>query len=161
MIFLEISTDGTAKHLLLSVTCMIASHWTCSWTWALWQLIFGVFANVVSVTLALMARFTKMSVTPAKPLCNTAAKLALEFDKVLSVLGTVLYWNITAARTYKLLWVECSSRILCLIHCCNTVFSASEIRLLTFKAHKVCVYNARILFRLTKVRRILVFQFLV
>lgn len=40
-----------------------------------------------------------MSVSPAEPLSNAAAKLALELNEVLSMFGTVFNGNITTVRT--------------------------------------------------------------
>jgi hypothetical protein len=43
-----------------------------------------------------------MSVSPAKPLCDTAAELTFELDKVLSVFRAVLYRYVAAVGTNQL-----------------------------------------------------------
>jgi hypothetical protein len=46
-----------------------------------------------------MARVTKVSISPTKPLSNITAKLAFELSKVLPMFFTILNRNITTART--------------------------------------------------------------
>ncbi len=99
-----------------------------------------------------MAWLAEMGITPAEPLGNTTAKLALEFDEIFTVLGTVLNWNLTTIRANEFLWIEGSSCVLCFVHGRNTVFSAAKVRLLAFEAHEVCIDYVSVLLRLPKVR---------
>jgi hypothetical protein len=49
-----------------------------------------------------MTRFTKMSITPAKPLSHTTTKFAFKFYKIFAMLWTILNWNLATIRTNKL-----------------------------------------------------------
>jgi hypothetical protein len=46
-----------------------------------------------------MARVTKVSISPTKPLSNITAKLAFELSKVLLMFVTILNKDITTTRT--------------------------------------------------------------
>ncbi len=82
---------------------MVTSHWTRSWSQTFWQFIFRVFAYIVSVALPLMTRLAEVSVPPAEPLRNAAAKLTFELNEILPVLRAVLYGYIATVWANQLL----------------------------------------------------------
>lgn len=151
MIFLVVPANSTAKHFLLSVPRMVPTNRTNSNTATFRQLLFCVFADIISVALPLMARLTKMSIAPAKPLSNTATELAFKFNKVFTMFGTVLNRNIAAFWANKFFWFERTSSILSFVHCCHTVLPSSKIRSFAFETHEVGIYYHSILFWLSKV----------
>lgn len=129
---------------------MIASNWT-SCTRAFWQLLFGILTYIVSIALPFMARLTEMSITPAEPLSYTATKLAFELNEVFSMLWAIFNRNIATFGANKLLGLERSTCVLCLVHCCHTILSSSKVSPFTLEAHKVSIDNHWIVFRFTKV----------
>ena len=137
---------------------MVSADRTGSWSFTFWQLFLGIFAHIVTTTLFLMTRFTKMSVSPTEPLSNTATKFAFKFDKVLTMFWTVLDWYVTTAWTNQLFGFKRSSCSVCFVHGSNTVFPSSEIRFFALEAHEVGVDNHRIFFRLSKVGRSFIFE---
>ena len=138
---------------------MVPSHRTSTHPRTLRQLVFRVLAHIVSITLLLMTRLAEVSISPTKPLSNTATEFAFELNKVFSVFGTVLDWYVTATRTDELFSFErTSSSSILLIHGSDAIFSTSEVWLLTLETHEVGVNNHRIFFRFAEVRRSLVFQ---
>jgi len=104
-----------------------------------------------------MARLAEMSVAPTKPLSYTTAKFAFEFNEIFSVLWTILNRNVTTIGTDEFFRLERPSSGIGFIHCCDTVFSSSEVGLFTLETEKVCIDNHRIFLRLTKIWRIFVF----
>lgn len=75
---------------------MLAACWAFTRSEAFWKLVFCVFAYVVAIALALVAGLAEMGVSPAEPLGNAAAELALEFDEIFSMLRAVIYRDFTA-----------------------------------------------------------------
>lgn len=161
MIVLEVSANSASKHLLLSVSRVIASHRTCPRARTLGQLVLRILAHVIAITLPLMTRLTEMRVSPAEPLCNTTAKLTLEFDEIFAMLGTILYWYLAAIGANEFLWVKRTPCVLRLVHSSNAVFPATEVWLFTLETHEVGVYDICVLFWFAEVRRALLFQFLI
>ena len=106
MVVLDIPTYRASQHLLLTVSVVVPADRTGSCSLALGQLFFCVFAYVIPAALLFVAGVAEMSVAPAKPLSYAATKFAFEFDKVLTVLGTVLNRNVATTRTYQLLRLE-------------------------------------------------------
>jgi len=147
VILFIISAYGTSKHFLLTIAIMITSYRASSWSRAFRKLIFRVFTHIISITLPLVTRFTEMSVTPTKPLCNTTAKFTFKLNKVFTMFRAVLDRNVTTFRTYKLLWFKRTSCILCFIHRCHTIFSASEVRSFALETHEVCIDYHSVIFR--------------
>jgi len=124
---------------------MITSNMTFSWSLTFWKLIFGVFTNIITIALPLMARFTKMCISPAEPLCCITTKFAFKFYKIFSMFGAILNRNFTAIRTDKLLLFKNSSCILTFIHGICAVFSSSKIWIFAFKTHKIGINSHCIL----------------
>ncbi len=85
---------------------MLAASWAFTYAQAFGKLVLSVFAYIVSVTLALVAGLAEMSVSPAEPLSNAAAKLAFELNEVFSMLRAIVYWYFAAIRANKLLGIE-------------------------------------------------------
>lgn len=158
MILFIISAYGTSKHFLLAVAIMISSYWASSWG-TFRKLIFCIFAHIISIALPFMTRLTEMSVTPTKPLCNTTAKFTFKLNKVFTMFWTVLDWNITTFRAYKLLCFKRTSCILCFIHSCHTIFSASEVRPFALETHKVCIYYHSVIFGFAVINRCFICKF--
>jgi hypothetical protein len=127
---------------------------------AFWQLVFGVFADVVAVALALVAGLAEVGVAPAEPLGDGAAELAFELDEVFSVLGAVVNGDLTAIGADELLGVERSSSLR-LVHGSHAIFPSSKIRFLAFEALEVCIYRRGVFFGFPEVRRVLILQFLI
>lgn len=152
MVFFEIATDSASQHFLLTVSLVISSYGTGAGSWTLGQLIFGILAHVISITLSFVAWLAEMGVSPAEPLSDAAAKFTLELDEVFTVLWTVLYWNLAAVGANELLWVEGSSCVLGFVHCSYAVFPASEVRFFAFKTHEICINYTCIFLRLSVVR---------
>lgn len=75
---------------------MLAACWAFTRSEAFWKLVFCVFAYVVAIALALVAGLAEMGVSPAEPLGNAAAELALEFDEIFAMLRAVIYRDFTA-----------------------------------------------------------------
>lgn len=151
----NISTYCTAQHFLLSIQPVITSNRTFSWSLTFWQLIFCIFRYIISITLPFMTWLTKMSVTPAEPLSYWTAKFTFKLYKVISMLRTILNWNITTTWTNKLFRIKALS-ILSIIHNFSTILTPSKIRFFTFKTHKICIYGHGIIFRFIIVKGILI-----
>lgn len=139
---------------------MVSTNRTFSRSRTFRKLIFCIFWYIVPCTLFFMTRLTKMCVSPAKPLGSWATILAFELNKILSMFRAVLYWNVTTVWTNKLFLIK-TLYILLVIHCLSTVFTSSKIRILTFIAHKVCIYGHWILIRFIVIRRILLCELLI
>ena len=137
---------------------MIASNRTSSWALALRQLLFRVFTDIVSTTLPLMTWFAEMSVSPAKPLCNTTTKFTFKLNEIFSMFGTILNRNITTSWTYQFLRFERTSSCISLVHSSYTIFSSSKVGFLALEAQKVGVDDHSILLRLSIIRRAFIFQ---
>lgn len=161
VVFLEVSTDGASQHLLLSIPRVITSHRTCPRTRTLGQLLLGVLAHVITITLFLMTRLTEMGVSPAEPLSNTTTKLTLEFDEIFAMLGAILNWYFAAIRTNEFLWVKRAPCVLRLVHSSNAVLPTTEVRIFTLETHEVGVDDICVLLWLAEIRRALFFKFLI
>lgn len=146
LILLEISTNCAAQHLLLSVSAMVSAYRAFSWPQTLRQLVFCIFAHVISVALSFVAWLAKMSIAPTEPLSHITTELAFELDVFLTMLRAVLDGYLAAIGTDELLCVEVSTCLL-LVHCSHAVLSASEVRFLAFVALKVCINSHSVLFR--------------
>ncbi len=151
MVLFIISANGTSKHLFLAISTMITSNRAGSCTCTFGQLIFCIFTYIISITLSFMARFTKMSISPAKPLSNTTTKFTFELNKIFTMFWAVLDWNITTIWAYQLFCFKRTSCILRLVHRCHTIFSASKVRTFAFETHKVGVNDHSVIFRLSEV----------
>jgi len=77
---------------------VLSTDWALPCSQAFGELVFGVFAHVVSVALALVARLAEVGVTPAEPLGYTTAELALKFYEIFSVFGAVINRDFAAIR---------------------------------------------------------------
>lgn len=139
-----ISTDCTAKCLLLPISIMITSDWAFSWSGTYGKFVLLIFAYIVSCTLSLMTRLAEMSISPTEPLSCRTAKFAFKFNEILPVFATVLNWNLTTIGTYQLLFFIVSS-ISCLVHSICAIFSSSEIGIFAFETHKIGVYSHGVL----------------
>ena len=106
MVVLDIPAYRASQHLLLAVSVVVPADRAGPCSLALGKLFFCVFAYVIPAALLFVAGVAEMSVAPAKPLSYAATKFAFEFDKVLTVLGTVLNRNVATTRTYQLLRLE-------------------------------------------------------
>lgn len=153
VIFFKVTTNRTPQHSFISVSVVVSSHRTRSRPSALRKLIFCVLAHIVSITLSLMARFTKMCISPTEPLSYAAAKLALKLYEIFSMFGTIFYRHIAATWANQLFWLKTSSCSLSFIHSRHTVLPTSEVRIFALKAHKVCIYDHRILICLPVIGR--------
>jgi hypothetical protein len=152
VVLLEITAYNATQHLLLSVAPVVASHWTRGCVSTLRQLIFRIFANVVSIALPLVAGFTEVCISPTKPLGNTAAEFAFELDKVLTVLWAIFYRDLAAIRADEFLRIKGGFGSLSLIHGGHTILSAPKIRVPTLEAHEIGIYDIGVLLRLSKIR---------
>ena len=159
MIFLYVPADGASQHLFLPVAVMIAPNRTGPRPFALRKLVLCILADIVPTALLFMAGIAEVSVSPAEPLSYAATELAFELYKVFSVFGTILNRNITTTGTDQLFRFERPTSCIGFVHGSHTIFSASEVWFLTFKAHKVCIDDRCILFGLTKIRRCFIFEF--
>lgn len=134
---------------------MLSSDRTFTWALTLWQLIFCILWYIVTIALLFMTRFTKMSISPTKPLRYWATKFAFKFNKVVSMFWTVINRNITTSRANKLFWIK-SLSILCIIHYLSTIFPTSKVRFLTLKAHEIGINSHCIFFWFVEIRRIFI-----
>lgn len=151
VILFIIPTNRTSKHFFLAISAVISSNRARSWTWTFRQLIFSIFTYIISITLPFMTRFTKVSISPAKPLSNTTTEFTFELNEIFAMFWTVLNRNITTFRAYQLLSFERASCILRLIHCCHTILSASEIRTFALETHKIGIDDHSVIFRFSVV----------
>lgn len=136
---------------------MISSYRAFSRSFTFWQFFFWIFTYIISVTLLLMARLTKMSVPPTKPLGCWATKFTFKLNKVFSMFWAVLYWDLTTVRTnefFRFKW----SCILRLIHSLCTILPSSEISIFAFKTFEVSIYSHSIFTGLLKIRRFRILQ---
>ena len=133
---------------------MISSNWTFAFSCTFWQLLFRILPHIVSLTLFFMPWLAKICISPTKPLCDTTTKFTLKFNKIFTMLRTILYWYLTASRTYQFFGFERTTNILCFIHGSYTIFSSTKIRFFTFKAHKVSINDTCVFFWFPKVRRL-------
>lgn len=129
---------------------MLSAGWAFACSQAFGELVFGILAHVVSVALALVARLAEVGVSPAEPLGDTTAELALEFNEILSVFGAVIDRDFAAVGANELLRVERSAP-LGLVHRRHAVFSSSEVWILAFEALEIGVDGSCVLFRLPEV----------
>eukprot|EP00331_Platyophrya_macrostoma_P002318 CAMPEP_0176413796 /NCGR_PEP_ID=MMETSP0127-20121128/4898_1 /TAXON_ID=938130 /ORGANISM="Platyophrya macrostoma, Strain WH" /LENGTH=302 /DNA_ID=CAMNT_0017793617 /DNA_START=115 /DNA_END=1020 /DNA_ORIENTATION=+ len=141
---------------------MINFQWTTRLSFALRQLRWFFLREMISSTLLHVTRVTEMRVAPAEPLCDRAAELTLEFNKVFSVLRTVLdsQTNISTVRADQLLPFKIALLVIFLQQVLATLQS-SEIRLLALKALVIRINCIGIIFRLIVVRTALSYQLLV
>jgi hypothetical protein len=153
MVVLEVPADGASEHLFLSVTRVVAAHRTRPRTRTFGKLLLRVLAHVITVALLFMTRLAEMGVAPAEPLSNTTAKLALEFDEIFAMLGTVLNWYFTAVGANELLCIEGASCVLRFVHGGYAVLPATKVRLLALEAHEVGIDDVGVLLGLAEVRR--------
>ena len=134
MVIFGISTNTATYCIFFSVWRMLYLQWTFLNTRAFWKLVFAFSWNIISWTLLFMTWFTKMSVTPAKPLCYVAAEFAFKLYKFSSMFFTIFNSSTdTYSRTlstYKLFFFESLITILPSF----TIFHTSEIRIWTFEA---------------------------
>lgn len=151
-----ITANCTTKSFLLAVATMITSYWALFWTWTLRQLLFWILAYVVTITLPFMTWFTKMSVTPTKPLSSRTTIFALKLYEIFSMFWAIFNWNFTAIWTYQLLGLKWSC-ILRLVHGLCAVFPATKIWIFTFKTLKISVNGHGILIGFVKIRRLRIF----
>ena len=131
---------------------MVSSYGTFCRSFTFRQFLFWIFTDIISVTLFLMARLTKMSVPPTKPLGCWATIFTFKLNKFFPMFGAVLYWDLAAVRANKLLRFKWSC-ILRLIHSLCTILSSSEISIFAFKTFEVGIYSHSIFVRLLKIRR--------
>lgn len=89
---LSIAANGAAQGELCAIRWVIYFERTSLLSWALWQFTCLFARNVVATALAFVAWFAEVCVTPAEPLRDRAAKLALELDKICAM-------NIAVCRT--------------------------------------------------------------
>jgi len=129
---------------------VLPPSWTFTNPKAFRQLVFRVFAHVVTVALTLVARLAKMGVPPAEPLGNTAAEFTLELDEVFSMLRAVIYRDFTTIWADKLFGVE-GPTALGLVHSSHTVLPSSEIRVLALKALEISINRCGVLLGLSEV----------
>jgi hypothetical protein len=139
---------------------VLPPSWTFTNPQAFRQLVFRVFAHVVTVALALVARLAEVGVPPAEPLSNTAAEFTLELDEVFSVLRAVIYRDFTAIWADKLFGVE-RATALGLVHRSHAVLPSSEIRVLALKTLEISINRCCVLLWLPKVWRTFILQFLI
>ena len=110
-------------------------EWTFLRPGALGQFISRIFTNVVTFTLPFVAILAEVSRAPAEPRSYAAAELALEVDKVCSVL--VAFLLATANFTSSAFWANQFFRFeFLLIIACRSyaIFFTAEIRIFTLKA---------------------------
>lgn len=109
-----------------------------------------------------MAIITKMSTSPAKPLTNIATEFTFKSYKLFSMFFTIFSFYRTTLRTNQFISFIWSRRTCWLfIHHLRTVFSSTIIWFFTFEAFKVSVDCHCILYRLIKVHRFFISNFLV
>jgi hypothetical protein len=132
---------------------MISTNRTFTRTLTFWQLLFCIFWHIVSITLFFMTGFTKMSISPAKPLSCWTTKFTFKLYEINTMFWTIFNRNVTTFRTNQLFLIV-SLNILSIIHNFSTIFSTSKIRFLTFETHKISIYRHCILFWFIKIRRI-------
>ena len=115
---------------------MITPRWTFSRTLTFRQFIFCIFTHIISITLPFMTWFTKMSISPTKPLSNITTKFTFKFNEIFSMFFAILYWNLTTIWTNQFFRIIISL-IICLIHCISTIFSSTKKWILTFETLKI------------------------
>ncbi len=130
---------------------MTASNGALSWPCTFGQLIFGVFADIISIALLFVAALAKMSVAPAKPLGNGAAVPALELYEIFSVLWAVFYWHIAATWANQLFSFVAARSIMDFVDGSSAILLSSKIRLFALKAHEIGVNCHCIFIRLLKI----------
>ena len=131
---------------------MISTNWTFICSRAFRQLILCIFTNIISITLPFMAWLTKMSVSPAEPLCYRTAKFTFKLYKIFSMLRTILNGNFTTIRANQIFSII-RTLILSFIHGIRTIFSSSKIGFFTLKTLEISIDSHRILIRFAIVWR--------
>lgn len=154
--FLVVPAYGAPQRLLIPVPVVVASDRALARPLALGQLVLRVLAHVVSIALPLVAGFAEVRVAPAEPLGDRTAVFALEFHKIVAVLGAVFNRHLTAVRTYQFGRIE-PSGIFRLVHGLSTVLSPSEVGVLALIAFEVGINSHGILVGLLEVGRLWVF----
>lgn len=109
-----------------------------------------------------MTGFTKMSISPTKPLSCRTTKFAFELNKIFTMFRTILNRYLTTVWANKFLSFKLSL-ILGFIHRISTIFSTTKIWIFAFIAQKICIYCHRIFIRLLIIRgfrinKLLIFQ---
>jgi hypothetical protein len=134
LIFFNVSTNTTSKCILISICRVIPSYRTFFRAFTFRQLVFRFSRDIISCTLSLVARFTEMSVTPAKPLSNLTAELTFKFYEILSMLGT--FFN-SSSNSYCCTFSahEFFFFEIFIILTYTAFFFSTKIWIRTFKAH--------------------------
>lgn len=133
-IICHIPTNTTSKRIFFTVWWMLYFKRTLILAWTFWQLVSRFSWHIITVTLSLVTRLTKMCVTPAEPLGNRAAKFAFKFYEISSVLRTSLdatsnsYCRAFSTNQFFSLEIV----IIVLAHL--AVLLTSKVRLITFEA---------------------------
>ena len=127
LICIQIPTYCTSKSKFISIFRMLHLQRTIGNTFALRELFLCLLRDVISFHLLLMTRLTKMSCSPAKPLSDWAAELALKFNEIrpmnFTILNTGTHTNSWTFTTNQLLRLELSSLLSCF-----TIFHTSKVR---------------------------------
>lgn len=133
---------------------MQSTTWTFAFSFTFGQFFLGDARDILSGYLSLVAVVAEVSVSPAKPLGNSAAKFAFIGNILFPVLFAVsdLFW--ATRRTDKLLWVKFFAG--CVHHSFCTTFATSEIRFIAFEALEIGINGHGVLFRVVVIWRSLI-----
>jgi len=124
------------------------------------QLIPSISWNIVSIVLFRMALFTEVSSSPAEPLSNVAAELALELYEISPMFGAVFnpspHTLSRALSTNQLFRFE--YLILVLLVLVGTILHPSKVRNLALEAHIVAELSHSIPLQVIAVNEVFSFE---